>query len=111
MIETKPWGYYEVLYSSEKYQVKKLYVEPKNRISYQRHKHRSEHWFIVSGCPLVTLNGHPQVMAPGQSIDIPVGVSHRLEAGNLAVELIEVQTGDFLDEGDIERLEDDYGRN
>lgn len=111
MIQTRPWGYYEVIFLSEKYQVKKLYVEPKKRLSYQRHKHRSEHWFVVSGCPLVTLNGYSQVLAPGQSLDIPVGVSHRLAAGNMPVEIIEIQTGTSFDENDIERLEDDYGRN
>jgi len=111
MIEQRPWGYYQVLSESDIQKTKKLYIEPNKRISLQRHKNRSEHWFVVSGCPLVTLNGHIEVLYPGKSIDVPAGVFHRIEAGNLPVELIEVQTGHSFDENDIERLEDDYGRN
>ena len=84
---------------------------PGKRLSYQRHSRRSEHWFIVTGTALVTLDGIQAEYAAGQSVDIPVGTDHRIE-NPTATELVfvEVQHGEYFGEDDILRLEDDYGR-
>ena len=111
MTENRPWGFYKVLHEGPDYKIKLLHIEPRKRISYQKHKHRSEHWFVASGCPLVTLDGAIEVLYPGSSINVPIGTPHRLEAGDLPVEIIEVQTGTYFGEDDIIRIEDDYGRN
>ncbi len=107
----RPWGRYEVLSSSELHQVKNIYVLPGKRLSYQRHEKRAEHWFIVTGDARITLDGDSFEMSAGDSIDIEIGMAHRIE--NIgADELIftEVQTGTYFGEDDIERLEDDFGR-
>lgn len=107
----RPWGFYEVLSDSEDHKVKRITVHPGQRLSYQRHFRRSEHWYVVSGRALVTLNGQDVEVAPGQSIDIPVEGWHRVRnPGSENVVFIEVQTGDYFGEDDIERSEDDYGR-
>lgn len=111
MRENRPWGYYETIFESDTCKVKKILVRPNQRLSYQRHKYRSEHWFILSGEPLVTLNDLWYFLLPGDSIDIPAGDLHRIESNDISVEFIEIQTGSSFEESDIERLEDDYGRN
>jgi mannose-6-phosphate isomerase-like protein (cupin superfamily) len=111
MIHTRPWGYYNILSKADNYQSKYIYVETGKRLSYQTHKFRNEHWFILSGPALVIINGEQNVMYGGDSIDIPVGTPHRIEALNMPVEFIEVQTGTYFGEDDIIRLEDDFGRN
>ena len=108
----RPWGRYEVLSSSDIHQVKNVYVLPGKRLSYQRHEKRAEHWFIVKGDARIILDGDSFEMSAGDSIDIEIGVAHRIE--NIgAEELIftEVQTGTYFGEDDIERLEDDFGRS
>ena len=111
MKETRPWGFYETLKESDNHKVKYIYIEPYNRLSYQKHQYRSEHWFIVSGPALITINGEQKVVYGGESVDIPVSIPHRIEALNNPVEFIEVQSGTYFGEDDIERLDDDYGRN
>ena len=109
--ETRPWGRYDVLADESSHKVKRLTVEPGHRLSYQRHRQRSEHWFVVEGDALVTLDGVEHVVATGEAIDIPRGAAHRVEnkgAGPLV--LVEVQHGSYFGEDDIERLSDDYGR-
>jgi mannose-6-phosphate isomerase len=102
--EVRPWGRYEILSESSDYKVKRI-------ISYQRHQHRSEHWFIVSGQAKITHNGLEISMAAGDSIDIPQGDLHRLASiGSEPVVFIEVQSGSYFGEDDIERIEDDYNR-
>jgi mannose-6-phosphate isomerase-like protein (cupin superfamily) len=110
-VDRRPWGRYEVLEDAPAWKVKRLTVDPGQRLSYQRHEHRAEHWVVVAGSARVTLDGTDHDLAPGQSIDIPQRGAHRLaNPGADRLELIEVQLGDYFGEDDIERLSDDYGR-
>ncbi len=107
----RPWGYYLVLEEKLDHKVKKIVVYPGQRLSLQRHRHRSEHWYIIQGRAEITRNDETFIVASGQAIDIPQGAWHRVrnpDTGNMA--FIEVQTGDYFGEDDIERAEDDYGR-
>ena len=107
----RPWGRYEILQSSESHQVKTIWVSPGKRLSYQRHQKRAEHWFIVQGRARITLEGDIFEMGTGDSIDIEIGELHRIEnIGTTDVIFIEVQTGTYFGEDDIERIEDDFGR-
>ena len=107
----KPWGRYEILQEGDAHKVKCICVYPGKRLSYQRHEKRAEHWFIVSGSALVTHNGVQSTMRAGDSINIAVGDLHRIEnIGEVDVIFIEVQTGTYFGEDDIERIEDDFGR-
>jgi mannose-6-phosphate isomerase len=109
--ELKPWGEYLVLHDSPRFKVKRLDVLPGKRLSYQRHKQRSEHWLVVEGRARVTLDGREILLGPGQAIDVPAGSAHRVECpGPDKLVFIEVQTGTYFGEDDIERLSDDYGR-
>ena len=109
--DVRPWGHYEILAESSTHKVKTIYVNPGARFSYQRHQHRAEHWFIVSGQAKVTHNGVDLNVGAGDSIDIAIGDLHRLEnIGNETVVFVEVQTGSYFGEDDIERIEDDYSR-
>ena len=110
MKEERPWGYYEILSESDTQKTKLIHVNPYSRLSYQRHEKRHEHWFIVSGYPLITHNGQKKLMSPGHSVDFKAGDLHRVEAQASPVVFIEVQTGTYFGEDDIERVEDDYGR-
>ena len=109
-MENRPWGYYQILNEEQDHKTKLIHVNPGMRLSYQRHKHRSEHWFFVSGPALVTIEGEQTVYYGGDSIDIPSGTLHRIEALQTPIEFIEVQTGTYFGEDDIERLDDDFGR-
>lgn len=108
----RPWGHYEVLADAPDHKVKRIHVEPGRRISYQRHTKRSEHWFFLQGEGLATLDEEPVKVGPGDTIDIPSGMAHRIE--NVAelgpLIFIEVQHGTYFGEDDIIRLEDDFGR-
>jgi mannose-6-phosphate isomerase len=107
----RPWGSYTVLDDAGTHKVKRITVLPGRRLSYQRHARRSEHWFIVTGTALVTLDGIQAEYAAGQSVDIPVGTNHRIENPTITeVVFVEVQHGEYFGEDDIVRLEDDYGR-
>jgi len=109
--DQRPWGSFTVLDEGTDFKVKRLEVLPQKRLSYQRHRCRAEHWFVVRGIAKVTLNGKEILVKKGEDVDIPVGTAHRVE--NPAEELlvfIETQTGDYFGEDDIERLEDDFGR-
>lgn len=109
--EYRPWGYYVVLTEQSAFKVKKTVVYPGRRLSLQRHQHRQEHWYIVQGRALVTLNKGAFELVAGQSIDIPRESLHRIEnSGTGDVVFIEIQIGDYFGEDDIERLEDDFGR-
>jgi mannose-6-phosphate isomerase len=100
-----------VLSDAPTHKVKRLTVEPGQRLSYQRHAHRAEHWFVVAGEGVVTLDGETRPVADGSAIDVPVGAAHRIEStGSEPLVFIEVQHGDSFAEDDIERLDDDYGR-
>lgn len=110
MREERPWGYYEILQESDRSKTKLIYIDSNQKLSYQRHQKRHEHWFIISGHPLVTINDQSKIMSPGHSIDIKAGDLHRIESQGKAVQFIEVQTGTYFGEDDIERIEDEYGR-
>jgi mannose-6-phosphate isomerase len=108
----RPWGNYTVLSDdAPDHKVKRLVVHPGKRLSYQRHAKRAEHWFIVAGTAMVTLDGAVTEVRAGESIDIPLESAHRIaNEGATDVVLIEVQRGSYFGEDDIVRLEDDYGR-
>ena len=108
----RPWGFYLVLYEEERCKVKKFLVRPGKRLSLQRHRHRAEHWYLVRGEAVVTRDDDTIRMEAGDSLDIPRGAIHRIEnVGRDDVVVIEVQTGSYMGEDDIERLEDDFGRS
>lgn len=107
----RPWGRYEILQDSPQYKVKRIWVSPGKRLSLQRHQKRAEHWFILQGSARVTLNSDTLEMGAGDSIDIAIADLHRIEnIGESDVIFIEVQTGTYFGEDDIERIEDDFGR-
>ena len=107
----RPWGRYEVLQESYLHKVKCIYVNPGSRLSYQRHQKRAEHWFIVSGTATVTLNGESFQRVAGETVEVAIGDLHRIaNEGSAELVFIEVQTGSYFGEDDIERIEDDYYR-
>jgi len=107
----RPWGWFETLAISERFQVKQIVVKPGGILSLQSHLHRSEHWIVVSGTARVTIGGTQQLVSENQSVYIPLGEKHRMEnPGKLPMVLIEVQTGSYLAEDDIIRYEDAYLR-
>lgn len=108
----RPWGRYIVTDESPTHKVKQIWVEPGARLSYQRHQHRAEHWFIVIGSGEVTIDGTIRTVVPGESVDIAVGQLHRMHnTGSEELLFVEVQTGTYFGEDDIERVEDDFGRS
>jgi mannose-1-phosphate guanylyltransferase / mannose-6-phosphate isomerase len=108
----RPWGHFETLAISERFQVKRIVVKPGAALSLQSHVHRSEHWIVVSGTAKITVGDNVSLLSENQSVYIPLGVVHRLEnPGKVAMVLIEVQTGAYLGEDDIIRYEDIYARN
>jgi mannose-1-phosphate guanylyltransferase/mannose-6-phosphate isomerase len=107
----RPWGSYTILEDSEFFKIKRVTVKPGQQLSHQLHKHRSEHWVVVSGTAQVELDGETRVLQKGESTFVCSGARHRLRnTGTVPLEVIEVQLGDYLGEDDIVRFEDDYGR-
>lgn len=107
----RPWGSYEGLVCSERFQVKRIIVTPGSRLSLQMHHHRAEHWVVVRGTARVTRGDEVFLLGEDQSTYIPLGTVHRLEnPGMIPLELVEVQSGSYLGEDDIVRIEDHYGR-
>ncbi|WP_419308133.1 mannose-1-phosphate guanylyltransferase/mannose-6-phosphate isomerase [Chromohalobacter israelensis] len=108
----RPWGSYESLENGPRFQVKHIRVRPGARLSLQRHHHRAEHWVVVSGTARVTRGEEDFLLSENQSVYIPLGVEHRLEnPGRIDLEMIEIQSGAYLGEDDIVRLDDDYRRD
>lgn len=108
----RPWGNYRTLALGNRYQVKEIEVYPGKRLSLQMHHHRAEHWVIVEGSAVVARNDEEHLMGENESIYLPLGATHRLEnPGKIPLRLIEVQSGSYLGEDDIVRLEDDFNRN
>jgi mannose-6-phosphate isomerase len=108
---TRPWGRYEILQDTPTYKVKTVWVLPGHRLSLQRHQKRQEHWFIVQGVADVVLGDKELTKNPGETVDIAVGQLHRIgNSGTEEVIFIEVQTGTYFGEDDIERIQDDYAR-
>jgi mannose-6-phosphate isomerase len=109
--DRRPWGTYEVLEEDSGFKVKKIVVEVGHRLSLQSHRQRSEHWVIVSGQAVVTLDGAERVVGTNQAVHIPAGAQHRVEnRGSEPLVFVEVQCGDYLGEDDIIRYQDDYQR-
>ncbi|MFZ0400506.1 MAG: mannose-1-phosphate guanylyltransferase/mannose-6-phosphate isomerase [Pseudolabrys sp.] len=107
----RPWGYYESIDMGERFQVKRIVVIPGGILSLQKHRHRAEHWVVVRGTAEVTIGEQVRAVHENESVYIPIGSVHRMaNKGKIPLELIEVQTGSYLGEDDIERLEDVYKR-
>lgn len=107
----RPWGGYTSVLKGERFQVKKLFVQPGKRLSLQKHHHRSEHWICVKGSAEVTIGEQVTMLYENQSVYIAQGEVHRLgNPGKIMLELIEIQTGTYLGEDDIVRLQDEFGR-
>ncbi|MEM7048982.1 MAG: mannose-1-phosphate guanylyltransferase/mannose-6-phosphate isomerase [Acidobacteriota bacterium] len=110
--EERPWGSFEILRDSDRFKSKILRVAPGQRLSYQSHRHRSEHWVIVQGTPRIVLDGEILAPSAGEAVFIPQGAKHRIEnPGAEVVEIVEVQIGSYFGEDDIVRYEDDYDRD
>jgi mannose-6-phosphate isomerase-like protein (cupin superfamily) len=106
-----PWGSFEVLSESSDHTVKRIVVEPGGCLSLQLHHMRSEHWFVVAGKGVAIIDGKKRYLRVGSSIDIPKEAKHRVQnSSNENLIIIEVQTGEYCGEDDIERFEDKYGR-
>ncbi len=107
----RPWGHYSCISSGERHQTKRISVKPNAKLSLQKHMHRSEHWVVVRGVAKVTKGDETFILSENESVYIPIGVVHALEnPGKIDLEIIEIQTGSYLGEDDIIRLEDIYGR-
>lgn len=107
----RPWGWYEGIDAGDRFQVKRIMVKPGEKLSLQMHHHRAEHWVVVSGSAIITIEGESKIYSENQSTYIPIGATHRLEnPGKLPLHLIEVQSGAYLGEDDIVRFNDTYGR-
>jgi mannose-1-phosphate guanylyltransferase/mannose-6-phosphate isomerase len=108
----RPWGSYHSVDRGDRFQVKRIVVKQGGRLSLQMHHHRAEHWVVVRGIARVTIGDNVTFLHENESIYVPSGAQHRLEnPGKIDLELIEVQTGSYLGEDDIVRIEDDYHRS
>ncbi|MEE8329414.1 MAG: mannose-1-phosphate guanylyltransferase/mannose-6-phosphate isomerase [Thermodesulfovibrionia bacterium] len=107
----RPWGSYTVLETGDRFKIKKIEVKPAAKLSYQTHHHRSEHWIVVAGTAKVTNGDRTYKVHPNESTYIPASTKHRLEnPGKIPLQIIEVQNGDYLEEDDIIRFDDEYKR-
>lgn len=107
----RPWGYYRVLADEPDHKVKRIVVYPGKRLSLQKHSMRDEHWHVIDGTALVTLDEDEIYVKKGGSVDIPRGMLHRvMNRGAADLVFIEVQRGEYFGEDDIERFDDDFGR-
>jgi mannose-1-phosphate guanylyltransferase / mannose-6-phosphate isomerase len=107
----RPWGYYQSVHSGDRFQVKRITVNPGAKLSLQMHYHRAEHWIVVNGTALVTRDDETVLLRENESIFVPLGCTHLLEnPGKMPLNLIEVQSGPYLGEDDIVRIEDVYNR-
>ena len=114
----RPWGYYQVVDKGDGWQVKRICVRSGHRLSYQRHARRSEHWYVVSGVGVATIDDTEFAVEQGSTVGIPVGAAHRMAnprtddpADGADLTFVEIQIGSYLGEDDIERLSDDYARD
>ena len=108
----RPWGFYESLIHGDRFQVKRIVVTPGHKLSLQKHFHRAEHWVVVNGSAIVTRDAEELLVRENESVYLPLGTVHRLEnPGRIPLTLIEVQSGSYLGEDDIVRIEDTYGRS
>ena len=111
MKEERPWGWYDVIDQGNRYKVKSIEVNPNASLSLQKHLHRAEHWVVVEGTAQVEVDGKITIIKENESTYIQLGSKHRLSnPGKIPLRIIEVQSGSYLEEDDIERFDDDYGR-
>ena len=111
MKEERPWGWYEVIDKGSSYKVKSIQVESGKSLSLQRHMHRSEHWVVVEGTALVQVGEDREFVNVNEGSYVPICAIHRLSnPGKIPLRIIEVQCGTYLEEDDIERFDDDFGR-
>ena len=109
--EERPWGSYRVIDLGERYKVKSIEVNAGQSLSLQKHFHRAEHWIVVEGTAAVEVDGTRTLIHENESTYIPMGSIHRLSnPGKITLRIVEVQSGPYLEEDDIERYADDYGR-
>ena len=109
--EERPWGHYIVTDQGNRYKVKSIHVNPGASLSLQKHYHRAEHWVVVEGTAKVEVDGKETLIYENQSTYIPLGAVHRLSnPGRVPLRIVEVSSGSYLGEDDIERYEDNYGR-
>ena len=112
MREERPWGWYEVIDQGNRYKVKRIEVKPNASLSLQKHLHRAEHWVVVEGTAQIEVDGKVFIIKENESTYIPLGSKHRLSnPGKIPLRIIEVQSGSYLEEDDIERFDDNYGRS
>jgi mannose-1-phosphate guanylyltransferase/mannose-6-phosphate isomerase len=110
--EYRPWGWYQTINLGDRFRVKEIVVKPGGKLSLQAHNHRAEHWVVVRGTAKVTIGDATRLVTENESVFIPLGARHRLEnSGRIPMHLIEVQTGSYLEEDDIQRFDDVYGRS
>jgi len=110
-ISHRPWGRYEILMTNPRYKMKKIIIDPLKKTSLQYHHHRTENWIVVTGTAQVTIDSEERLLTEGESVFIPKCSRHRLgNPGRIPLEVIEIQKGEYLDEDDIVRVSDDYGR-
>jgi mannose-1-phosphate guanylyltransferase / mannose-6-phosphate isomerase len=108
----RPWGSFSALHNGHRVQVTHIVVKPGGKLSLQMHHHRAEHWIVVQGTAMIRRGNEEMILTEDQSTYIPLGTAHRLEnPGKIALHLIEVQSGSYLGEDDIVRIEDSYGRS
>ena len=108
----RPWGWYDIIDQGSSYKVKCIEVKPGLSLSLQRHMHRSEHWVVVEGTALVEVGDEKEFVNVNQASYVPIGSKHRLSnPGKIPLKIIEVQNGSYLEEDDIERFDDDFGRH
>ncbi|MDR0423415.1 MAG: phosphomannose isomerase type II C-terminal cupin domain [Rickettsiales bacterium] len=111
-VVVRPWGTYQTILRGTTFQVKRIVVNPKSKLSLQSHEHRSEHWIVVEGVGTITLNEDAIIASRDKHVYIPLGAIHRMSNDtDEPVVFIEIQNGDYLGEDDIKRYEDIYGRN
>ena len=111
MKEDRPWGWYDVIDQGNRYKVKSIEVNPNASLSLQKHLHMAEHWVVVEGTAQIEVDGKAFIIKENESTYIPLGSKHRLSnPGKIPLRIIEVQSGSYLEEDDIERFDDDYGR-
>ena len=112
MKEQRPWGWYDVIDQGNRYKVKSIEVNPNASLSLQKHLHRAEHWVVVEGTAQIEVDGKAFIIKENESTYIPLGSKHRLSnPGKIPLRIIEVQSGSYLEEDDIERFDDNYGRS
>ena len=111
MKEDRPWGWYHVIDEGDRYKVKCIEVNPGESLSLQKHFHRAEHWVVVEGTAKVEVGDKERLIYENESTYIPYGCLHRLSnPGKMPLRIVEVQSGSYLEEDDIQRFDDDYGR-